>query len=191
MCGVCRGVRGGPIGEVDGVEVLQLCACSTSEDSWGDPRVGDFNMAFELCRCCGLEALESGSRWSVWFCDPCKDKVSALNINAGRCLVPIGRHSLMNQVALEPHADEAVALSAFTGQLASMVEKIGDAEKWSAAAVRLNLSEAGLPTNQDIDLDTYLAAVRPLEAEKAHRFTQMVNWLFPTSTGEGQPEADT
>jgi len=57
VCGKCHEIRGGPIGEVEGVEVFQLCGCSTVEEHRAQPNVGDLNAVFELCRCCGLKAL--------------------------------------------------------------------------------------------------------------------------------------
>lgn len=186
VCGTCQDIRGGPIAEVDGVEVLQLCRCSSTEDHRAQPRAGDLNRAFELCRCCGLEALPSGSRWSVWFCRPCKDQVRALNNRAGRCGVPIGRHSLMNQVVLDPFADVDVSVPTFTGHLTSMFERIKVTGSWAAAVVELNLEALGLPPDDDVDLDAYLAAVGTLTSIKTQRFSQMVDRLARADAGEAQ-----
>ena len=38
----------------------------------------------------------------VWFCRECLYRVKDLNNGAGRCVVPIGRHSLMNGVFYKP-----------------------------------------------------------------------------------------
>jgi len=56
-----------------GFPTPQRCRCDkTDESTW--PRF-DFNEHVHLCRCCRAVALDSGSRWSVWFCKPCKDRV--------------------------------------------------------------------------------------------------------------------
>jgi len=177
VCGACHYIRGGPIGVVDGVKVLQLCGCSTTEEHRAQPHKGDVNLAFELCYCCGLEALRSGSRWSVWFREACKDRVRALDSRTGRSVVPIGRHSLMNQVVFNPAADLDVAVTAFTDQQTSMIDKIIHTRAWAASAVRLNRVAVGLPAGEDIDLDAYLAAVETLTPVKAERFIEMVGLL--------------
>jgi hypothetical protein len=48
-----------------------------------------------------MEPLPSGSRWSVWFCAACKDRVVELNSAVGRAVIPIGRHSMMSGVSIE------------------------------------------------------------------------------------------
>jgi len=89
----------------------QRCGCEGSdEDPWGLwPRTGahfDFNCYLELCRCCCVEPIRSGSRWSLFFCEECKARVFALNRALGRWVVPIGRHSAMHGILVR--GDEAV-----------------------------------------------------------------------------------
>jgi hypothetical protein len=173
-CGTCHSLRGGPIGNVGAVQVHQLCYCATTEHA-AQPRIGDHNTKLELCRCCAVEALRSGSRWSGWFCGACKPLVTALNQRSGRCVVPIGRHSLMNGVFFDPGVDDSVR--AFADQLTTLFAEMGGTEGWARAAVRLNLAAAGLPVDEDIDLDTYLAATAALPSVREQRFTQMVDSL--------------
>ncbi|HVA10428.1 MAG TPA: hypothetical protein VNG12_27250, partial [Acidimicrobiales bacterium] len=96
VCGSCHQVRGTALAGFH-----QRCACEPVPDP-DEPRFGqDFLMAAELCRCCGLVLLPSGSRWSVWFCPPCTRLARSFNEQLGRCVIPIGRHSLMNGVGLK------------------------------------------------------------------------------------------
>src|SRR5437867_2299370 len=67
---------------------VQCCACDRQPNAASWPRF-DFNCVAEFCKCCGTECLESGSRWSVWFCDECKEYVGQLHAVAGRYLIPI------------------------------------------------------------------------------------------------------
>ena len=62
----------------------------------------DFPTAAELCRCCGLELLQSGCKWSVWFCNDCKPRVLKLNQSVGAWVIPIRRHSLMHGLSYSP-----------------------------------------------------------------------------------------
>src|SRR3954453_18786742 len=88
ICRRCRQLKGPVPDRTDGA--LQLCGCASVEVRREQPLWrGDFNTYAELCRCCGLELLASGSRWSVWFCKPCKDSVLRLNRSAGGCVIPI------------------------------------------------------------------------------------------------------
>lgn len=175
LCGICHSLRGGPIGNVGAVQVHQLCRCATTDEHAAQPRIGDHHTKLELCRCCGVEALPSGSRWSVWFCDECKARVIALNRRYGRCVVPIGRHSLMNGVFFDPAADDAAR--AFADQLTTLFAEMGGTEAWRRTAVQLNLAAAGLPASDNIELDTYLAAVAALPSVREQRFTEMVESL--------------
>lgn len=95
ICGRCCALRG-KIPDDDGAG--QRCKCTPLEVRQQEPTWHryDYNTYAELCRCCGLVLLKSGNRYSVWFCEPCKEAVVALNRAAGRCLIPIGRHSIMN-----------------------------------------------------------------------------------------------
>ena len=78
----------------------QSCACARAEGR----RSGivparwpgfDFNEVWTLCYSCGAALLESGSRWSVWFCEHCKERVRRLHQVCGAYVIPCGRHSMM------------------------------------------------------------------------------------------------
>src|SRR5436190_12449390 len=62
----------------------------------GEPDRLDHLTPAELCNCCGIELLPSGSKFSPFFCRPCHARVSTLNRAAERCVIPIGRHNIMN-----------------------------------------------------------------------------------------------
>lgn len=188
VCGTCHSVRGGPIGSLDGVQVHQLCHCATADEHADQPRIFDHNTKFELCRCCAVEALQSGSRWSVWFCGECKPRITALNQRSGRCVVPIGRHSLMNGVFFDRGANGGVR--AFADQLTTLFAEMGGTEGWARAAVRLNLAAAGLPVDEDIDLGTYLAAVAASPSVRKQRFTQMIESLSRRARRKGPGQTD-
>lgn len=185
VCGRCQRLRGGPIGAVGAVTVWQLCACSSTEEHRAQPRVGDHNTAAELCRCCGLELLDSGSKWSVWFCRTCLGRIKKMNQDAGRCLVPIGRHSLMNGVFLgRPKAKDRVV--AFANELQALFNRMGGTESWAGRAVRMNLYLAGLDAEVDHDVRVYLGAFTEVESLKERRFQEMI--ASPSSSfARGRP----
>ena len=61
----------------------------------GDGR--DFNKAYETCYCCGLEVLESGSKWSPFFCQDCKKAIFQFNDAVGTCVIPLGDTHFMKE----------------------------------------------------------------------------------------------
>lgn len=171
ICGRCHAVRGGPIGTVDGVTVWQRCDCVPAGGLPVQPTVGDFNTALELCRACGLVALDSGSRWSVWFCRPCATQARGLNEQVGRCVVPIGRHSLMNGVTARSASSEDIA--SFGSQMSIILDAAAATERWSRTVVRENVVAVGQPHHVDLDVSSYLASVRGV-ASSEERFAEMV-----------------
>ena len=146
VCGMCGRLRG-PWGRYDGeLEFEQRCECRAAEAPVVRWPGFDYNTVAELCRCCGLEALRSGSKWSVWFCRECLDRVKDLNAGAGRCVIPIGRHSLMNGVFYKPAESgiNPVAVSAFSDQLHTFFGAVDATEDWRRRVVRANLAAINL-----------------------------------------------
>ena len=64
-----------------------------------------------MCNCCGIEVLRSGTRWSVWFCDTCKERVREVHSQYRAYLLPVGRHSVMAGFGVT--AEEARSASSF------------------------------------------------------------------------------
>jgi hypothetical protein len=78
--------------------MYQACACDERDEStW---RGYDFNLDRELCRVCALDVVPSGSKWSRWLCSTCVRLVGETNDRWGVCIIPVGRHSLVNGVGL-------------------------------------------------------------------------------------------
>jgi len=178
ICGRCHAVRGGPIGTIDGVTVWQRCDCVPAGELPAQPKVGDFNTELELCRACGLVPLRSGSRWSVWFCEPCKAQARSLNERVGRCVVPVGRHSLMNGVTVR--SASPADIESFAGQMSTLFDTTGAIQRWSRTVVQENLVAAGQPHDVDLDLASYLASVCGV-ASSDQRFAEMVSSLITPS----------
>ena len=175
ICRRCRLLKGPVPGRTDGVR--QLCVCTPVEVRRAQPRWGgDHNTYAELCRCCGLVLLPSGSKWSVWFCDQCKEAVVALNRSAGRCLIPIGRHSLMNGVAARPaQLRSEVAAVAFADQLMTFFGSISGIETWASTIVKRNLAALGFDTKKDARLADYLDAVDSSSLSPTSAFEALVS----------------
>ena len=183
VCGICGDIKG-PVPELpDGCD--QCCECVPLEDRRARPRWGryDFNCAFELCRCCGLEALKSGSRWSVWFCHPCKERVRSLNQLTGRCVIPIGRHSLMNGVSASTEAGQA-AFDASAETLATFVAQTIDIGDWGRRVVLDNLAALGIQPDRDVLLSQYLDEARRSDLHPEAAFRKLLQLVAAPSESE-------
>jgi len=73
-------------------------------------------------------------------CDECKQRVRALNETAGRCVVPIGRHSLMNSVNIEGRSLSGA------DQLLTFISATTSVEEWGRKTVLGNLVALGSVT---------------------------------------------
>ena len=159
ICGACFMLdeRGRPD------ERDQRCPCRPCDETrWPGY---DFNERVALCRCCGQEALRSGSRWSPFFCRECQLLAMGVSIWEQRLVLPIGRHSLMHTfvpgvrvaspVAQIPSRDE-VAANLVTGVRA--VSAGGDLLRlWATTCVAHNMKTLRL--RGGVRLITYLEAV--------------------------------
>jgi len=136
----------------------------------------DHQTVAELCRCCGVELLRSGSKWSVWFCKECKRRVEELNRNAGACVVPIGRHTLMHGIGVT--GDDAVRdptlLKAFAAAASDFLGKQNHVSEWAHEIVRRNCATCALAGDNPVPISTYLEAVASQSRQAA--FDAMCEW---------------
>jgi hypothetical protein len=169
----------------------QRCRCEPA-----DPKEwrSDLTERAHLCGCCRLELLRSGSRWSVWFCDECKERVRELNARLGRYVIPIGRHSMMagvgvpGQVLVNATEEELVAISeVLRSELQGMVSSIDRlthfASERTDELARLGHLD-GLPS---IALDSWFDVLRRLAesddtVSKEASFRALVRWFGDPST---------
>lgn len=177
VCGQCGEIRG----PVPGIAAVQLCACASPEERRAQPRHGrDFARWIELCRTCGLRTVSSGSRWSSFHCSRCRPRVVALNGLVGRCVVPVGRHSLMNGVSLsDPVGRNPVAFVAFADQLAAFFSSTVDLEAWAGRVVLDHLRVLGFDPGADVVLDEYLGEVERAGLQCEDFFISLVRSAVP------------
>ncbi len=120
----------------------------------------DFNAVKELCNSCGLEEIRSGSKWSLFFCEECKKSVCNLNEAARSCIIPIGRHSLMNGVAFSgKEAGDDIKIKQFFIDISGFFGRTGHLEKWQKKRMIHNLKAIGRTGLKDIGLEAYLNKV--------------------------------
>jgi len=133
LCRKCLILRGPFFDSHNACERVQRCGCEPRDPLWN---AFDYNCAAELCRCCASRVIGCGSKWSVFFCDACKRRVVAYNGAAGRAVIPIGRHSIMNGVALNTgYARKGSARAAFAHGLSEVFDGIGRLERFHRTQV--------------------------------------------------------
>jgi hypothetical protein len=93
-------------------------------------------------------------------CPGCSPSIGRFNQAVGRCVVPIGRHSIMNgvAVAVEDVYDDVV-LDVFVRDMASLFETMDFLSSWAAQVVAHNLSALGRDPGDAIPLKDYLDLV--------------------------------
>lgn len=137
----------------------------------------DFLLPAELCRCCARVLLTSGSKFSIWFCDPCRDRARDLNAAAGRCVIPQGRHTLVNGVGLKPARQwKGDDLERFVDDARSVWDSMGLTERWAHEIVRRNCAALGLEAQPTVALGEYLDAAHDNGIAQREAFAQMLEW---------------
>lgn len=164
-------------GRPDGRNQRCLCPDEAAAPDWPGYDVREH---VRLCGCCGVVALRSGSRWSPFFCAPCRDLVMAATMAVGRLVFPIGRHSLMHTWVPSTPAPTLAAhggdVDALARTVVSAVNTIGArqalVEAWAQRCVAENLSQLRLA--HGVSLRDYLVAVlaRPRPA-RLHVFAAL------------------
>lgn len=140
ICPTCHRLQGQVAGRRNDatrerVVLVQSCDCVGAEGRRPGPSPPrwpgyDFNEAWTLCYGCGAEVLASGSRWSVWFCEPCKAGVRRLPGGGPRAL------------AGQPPPDTQ-AIARFVDAIGRLTGRMSHMAVWAARAVAMNLRRAG------------------------------------------------
>jgi hypothetical protein len=134
LCRDCLDLRGPFYDTFNKCERVQRCGCEPKDPPWN---AFDYNTAAELCHCCAAVVIASGSRWNLFYCDACKERVVAYDRAAGAALIPIGRHSIMNNFSLPANeAHRPRARATFARKLVGMGHGIERLGKYHLAHVR-------------------------------------------------------
>jgi predicted RNA-binding Zn-ribbon protein involved in translation (DUF1610 family) len=183
VCHRCGLLAGGRQGHGSHISRLQTCGCEPySEERWPGH---DFNLDVELCYCCGQVLLNSGSRYSVWFCPDCKTLVGQLNGSVRRYAIPIGRHSFHGGFMLDG-GSTSLDIALFTTSWGNVIQAMHAVDAWAGTVVRRILAERWPPGDRDVALLPYLRRGDPSVAEKEGRFAAMLEFLQDWKPAEPQ-----
>lgn len=113
----------------------------------------DYNQLYEICYCCGLRIIKSGTRWSQFNCYHCHSQIIGLNTAAGRCVIPIGRHSMMNGVFLDRSAiteHNAQAIESFVKAYRRTSSLTGSVGEYRKIILKKQIDRVGLPEDGSV-----------------------------------------
>ncbi len=151
ICLTCFGLHG----MYNGRE--HRCGCQPRDDDWRESHWSGYDIAasIDMCSVCGRRVMRTGSRWSWYACDLCRN----VNIRVGEAIagprafvLPLGRHSMMNGIALSGRevpgdaatAEFVVAMKRLTGFWNQISSWHVDESKRLAGSIPLEGSSAPL-----------------------------------------------
>jgi hypothetical protein len=171
ICRECFALRGPFFDAHNGCERVQRCGCERREPLWN---AFDYNCAAELCQCCAWRILRSGSKWSAFFCGPCGGPIRAYNQAAGVAVVPIGRHSIMNGIALSgENGKSRRARSAFVRALPDWIDRTSRLWRYHRAHVARIVGSIDA-TGTTLPLSQYIERARRDRASTTEAFAAVV-----------------
>ena len=170
--------------DVGALDFFQVCAFNCPQDRWYEarwPTRFDFNRVAELCYCCGQEVLKSGNKFSVWFCDECKERVTQFNTQYQRTIIPIGRHSIMAGYSLRAKdAHDPEMIKTFTKNLGNLSSGIDCLIEWKKFIHAENFKTLGCVN--DTPLKDYLVQTKKL-GEKSTFFLLLKDFFEQKLSG--------
>ena len=149
VCVACSKLRG-PYAGFD-----NLCQCDRNIwDRHPVPRCGDLANNVNFCTSCLLAVAPGSSRWTSYYCGQCQPHVIVLNRLARRCVVPMGPHSMMNNVfhATSPGPVLDVQMVAFADQLSTLFRNQTNLHELAVDRIRARL--------RDFDIETHAILAR-------------------------------
>ena len=159
----------------------QKCKCMKKEDDKNGMKVrlwpgNNFNTSVEFCHCCSKELINSGSRFSSFYCNDCRELIFEYNKQEDIMSIPLGRHSFMNDIKLTyPYSDEE--FRQFNKVVNYFFRKVDLVQDWQRLCLFHNLHDLGFRFGNDISIHLYDKMLPNLENDKAGLFQQMVTFL--------------
>lgn len=143
------------------------CPCDPGGDGWREREWAGYDIAalLELCSLCARDVMKSGTRWSWLACETCRSVNNAIataingEVHPGNQILPLGRHSIMNGIAIGPGALRSGDLTEESVEpLASFFEFSGRLADWQQEEGRRLADRGGFAGLDRVPLDDWLAA---------------------------------
>jgi hypothetical protein len=181
LCITCFGLRGLYR------EKEHRCGCQMRDAAWRASEWAGYDLPelLGMCLLCMRDVVASGTRWSWFACTTCREVNlavgTALN-SAGAMILPLGRHSLMNRVALPTDTEEDdPAVARFAEALLNLTGAWLKLHDWSKVEATRLATAAGWE-NTAVPLATWLEAFPASVGASVDAFCRF--------TGADLPETD-
>jgi hypothetical protein len=160
----------------------QKCRCMKDEDKkngvtdklWPG---NDFNTSVEFCHCCAKRLINSGSKFSSFYCNDCLKLIKENNAQPGNYQVPLGRHSFMHGIYLQaPFTDEDE--KQFNKKVNKFFNSLDLILEWQNLSLFENLHELGINFKRDISLSYYDKLIQKSGDDSLKKFRQMMEFIY-------------
>ena len=136
----------------------------------------DFNTSVEFCHCCSKALINTGSKFSSFYCDDCRKLVVEYNNQDGSVLIAMGRHSFMNGIKLGiPFSKKEE--TQFTSNLNTFFKSVDLVQEWQKLSLFENLHDLGFRFTNDIALSYYDELIQKAESGKSVYFLRMLEFI--------------
>jgi hypothetical protein len=170
-----------PTGTIRSGWRYQKCSCMKKEDDKNGVKVrlwpgNNFNTSVEFCHCCSKELINTGSKFSSFYCDDCKKLISEHNNQPGNIQIPMGRHSFMNGIKMGIPFSKKEEIE-FTLNLNIFFKSIDLVSEWQELCLFENLHDLGFRFTNDIALPYYDKLIQEPEKNKFSYFAKMLEYI--------------
>lgn len=144
-----------------GCALEEPCSCTTLPPA-GDACTAEGRLRCIPCSVCGLRIVRGHTRWCLRVCKGCKLLAVPLNASVGRCVVPIGVHSIVNGVALQGGPRDDVQrdreIERFAAQLSTVMTTVGELDDFGRRLLRARVERFDLSSEPAVSWEVYLEA---------------------------------
>ncbi len=179
VCLTCFKLRG----MYDGRE--HRCGCQPRDDEWRKQHWPNYDIAasLDLCGLCRRRPMRTGSRWSWYACDRCRN----VNIRVGEAIagprasvLPFGRHSLMNGVSLSSSdVDNDASTAAFAKAMRELSGFWSRLPSWSTEEAE-RLVESGSLQGDSVPLQEWIRLFPSSLGASADAFCRFLHTDLPS-----------
>jgi hypothetical protein len=135
-----------------------------------------FNISVEFCYCCGKRLINTGSRYSLLFCQTCLKIVREYNHYSPEFKIPKARHSHMIGLSLRsPFTQEDQ--DNFHRELDIFFMKLDLLSEWRNISVFENLHDLGFRFDANISIGNYDSLIKIGENDSAEKFKAMLEYM--------------
>ena len=127
-----------------------------------------------ICASCALAIVSGHSRWHLLHCESCVHAVGRLNRRLDAMIVPVGIHSIVNGIFLEPETG-AAHLSRMSSQIAAL-------EHHTDLVVASRLELTGLDLESTVPFEEYVQACRRHKIDRLDGLVELIDFIVAEVT---------